>query len=412
VGEHGVYAGLRILELGWGAAGSATTRYFAEQGATVVRVESSERPDPLRVLHARPGEPIDLDAAPAFALLNPDKWSIALNLHEPEGVALALRLADWADVVAQSAEPGAMEDLGLGADALLARKPGLVIVTSSLFGTTGPQRDPPGAGGLAAALAGFDHLTGWPDREAVRPCAVITDSLAPRYAAVAIAAALLERGHTGLGCHIDVSQVEAGVYSLSEAVVRASANGESIVRGGNRQAGAAPHGVYPCAGNDAWIAITVFDDAEWQALVAAMDSPAWARDARFVGALGREANQGEIDAELAKWTRRTPAYALLARLQEAGIQAGVVQRFHELVRDPQLAHRRHFVTLDHAALGPLPYDRSGFRLSASPGGFDDSGPLLGEDTDVVLGEILGLSEADIARLVAEGVVEESEEEGS
>jgi benzylsuccinate CoA-transferase BbsF subunit len=404
MGEHGVYAGLRILELGVGAAGSVATRYFAEHGATVLRVESSAQPDFLRLLHARSGEPIDLDAAPTFALLNPDKWSVALNLQRPEGVSLALRLADWADVVSQSGTPGAMEKLGLGPEALLARKPGLVVVTNSLFGATGPQRHHPGFGGEGAALAGFDHVTGWPDREAIGPCATSTDPLSARYVAVAIAAALLERGRSGLGRHIDVSQVETGVYSLSEAVVRESANGESVARAGNRQPGAAPHGVYPCAGDDAWIAITVFDDAEWQALGAAMGAPAWAHDARFVGALGREANQAAVDAELAAWTRRFPAYALLSRLQEAGVPAGVVQGFRELVRDPQLAHRRHFVTLDHAALGPLPYERSGFRLSASPGGFDDSGPLLGEDDDVVLGEILGLSEAEIARLVAEGVV--------
>lgn len=403
MGEGGVYTGLRILELGAGAAGPVATRYFAEQGATVVRVESSKRPDFLRTLHARPGEPIDLDASPMFALLNPDKWSITLDLSKPAGVALALRLADWADVVAQNFAPGAMDKLGLGADVLLARKPGLIVVTSSLFGATGPQRHYPGFGGQGAAIAGFNHLTGWPDREAVGPYATITDSLSPRYVAVAIAAALLERASSGHGQHIDVSQIETGVYSLSEAIVRASANGESVTRAGNRQAGAAPHGVYPCAGDDAWIAITVFDDAEWQALVAAIGA-LWAQNARFVTALGREANQTEIDRQLAEWTLRFRPYALLGVLQEAGVPAGVVQGFRALLRDPQLAHRRHFVTLDHGALGPLSYDRSGFRLSENPGGFDDSGPLLGEDNDVVLSEILGLSPAEIERLVAEQVI--------
>ena len=404
MGEHGVYAGLRILELGAGAAGPVATRYFAEQGATVLRVESAARPDFLRTLHARPDEPLDLDAAPMFALLNPDKWSVALNLQKPEGVALALRLVDWADVVAQNFAPGAMEKLGLGAAQLLERRPELIVVTSSLFGATGPQRHYPGFGGQGAAIAGFNHLTGWPDREAVGPYATITDSLSPRYVALLVAAALLERADSGQGRHIDVSQIETGVYSLSEWIVRASANGERQARAGNRQAGAAPHGVYPCAGDDAWIAITVFDDAEWQALCTAMGAPAWSQDPRFLGALGREANQPEIDARLAEWTRGIGAYDLFAALQSHGVPAGVVQDFARLLRDPQLAHRRHFVTLDHAALGPLAYERSGFRLSESPGGFDDSGPLLGEDNDVVLGEILGLDAAEIERLVAEGVV--------
>jgi len=404
MGESGVYAGLRILELGAGAAGPVATRYFAEQGATVIRVESSVRPDFLRLSHARAGEPVDLDAAPMFALLNPDKWSVSIDLRKPAGVDLVLRLADWADVVAQNFAPGAMDKLGLGPAQLLARKPALIVVTSALFGQTGPQRHYPGFGGQGSAIAGFDHLTGWPDREALGPYATITDSLSPRYVALLIAAALLERSRGGAGQHIDVSQIETGVYSLSEFVVRYSANGESVVRAGNREAGAAPHGVYPCAGEDAWIAIEVASDGEWQALVAAMGAPSWAREPRFATAAGRVAHQHDLDAHLAAWTRESGAYLLMAQLQEAGVPAGVVQHLNELLQDPQLAHRRHFMSLDHEVLGVLPYERSGFRLSASPGGFDDSGPLLGEDNDTVLGEILGLSAAEIEQLLVDDVI--------
>ncbi len=404
MGASGVYAGLRILELGAGAAGPVATRYFAEQGATVIRVESATRPDFLRTLHARPGEPVDLDAAPMFALLNPDKWSVAINLQKPAGVALALRLADRSDVVSQNFAPGAMEKLGLGPAQLLERNPALIVVTSSLFGQTGPQRGYPGFGGQGSAIAGFNHLTGWPDREAIGPYATITDSLSPRYVALLIAAALLERGRSGCGQHIDVAQIETGVYSLSELVVRCSANGESMMRAGNREVGAAPHGVYPCGADDAWIAITVASEQEWQGLVAVMGDPAWSREPRFATAGGREEHQDELDAQLAAWTREHGAYLLMARLQEAGVPAGVVQHLDDVLRDPQLAHRRHFEHLDHAALGVRAYERSGFRLSESPGGFDDSGPLLGEDNDTVLGEILGLSPEEIALLVAEGVI--------
>ncbi|RIK98138.1 MAG: CoA transferase [Proteobacteria bacterium] len=404
MGADGVLADVRVLELGAGAAGPLATRYLAEHGATVVRVESSRRPDVLRTLHARPGQPLDLDASPMYALANPDKWSVAIDLQTPAGAELVLRLADWADVVAQNFAPGAMDKRGLGPDALLARNPRLVVVTSALFGQTGPQRHYPGFGGQGSAIAGFNALTGWPDREPIGPWATITDSLSPRYAALLVAAALLERRRSGRGRHIDVSQVETGVYSLSEAVVRASAGSDVPLRAGNRQAGAAPHGVYPCAGDDAWIAISVLCDEQWRALVGLMGEPAWALDPRWTTALGREANQHELDRRLGEWTRGGGAYARMAALQEVGVPAGVVQDFRQLLRDPQLAARRHFAVLDHAALGPLPYERSGFRLSASPAGFEDSGPLLGEDNDVVLGEILGLSEDEIERLVAEGVV--------
>jgi benzylsuccinate CoA-transferase BbsF subunit len=406
MGAAGVYSGLRVLELGAGAAGPVATRYFAEQGATVVRIESRRRPDFLRQIPGPGGPPAAgsaLDGSPMFALLNPDKRSVALNLQTPEGVDLAWRLVGWAEVVLENFAPGVLERLGLAPARMLERRPDLVVVSSCLFGQTGPERDYPGFGGQGSAIAGFNELTGWPDREAIGPYATITDSLSPRYVALLVAAALLERRRSGRGRHIDVSQIETGVYSLSEAVVRCSAGGEVARRAGNREAGAAPHGVYPCAGEDAWIAIAVRSDAEWHALVSAMGAPRWAGEARFATAAAREAHQDALDERVAAFTRGSGAYALAAALQAAGVPAGPVQNVPELLRDPQLAHRGHFVRLEHAALGALFGERSGFRLSESPGGFERPGPLLGEHTHEVLSGILGLARAEIDDLVARGV---------
>jgi benzylsuccinate CoA-transferase BbsF subunit len=405
---RGVYAGLHLLELGAGAAGPVASRYFAEQGATVVRVESSRRPDFLRLLPPAPGTlPPGVapgpDAAPMFALLNAGKRSVSLNLQTPEGLALAWRLVEWADVVIENFAPGVMERLGIAPARMLERRPDLVVVSSCLFGQTGPERDYPGFGGQGSAIAGFNELTGWPDREAIGPYATITDSLSPRYVAVLVAAALLARRGTGRGQHIDVSQIEAGVYSLSEVIVRCSANGEVVRRAGNRDPSAAPHGVYPCAGEDAWIAISVGSDAEWEALVAALGGPAWAREPAFATATARAANADALDARLSDWTRGFGAYALAARLQQEGVAAGPVQNVPELLRDPQLAERRHFVRVEHPVLGSLFVERSGFRLSEDAGGFERPGPLLGEHTEEVLGGILGLSRAEIEELVARGI---------
>jgi crotonobetainyl-CoA:carnitine CoA-transferase CaiB-like acyl-CoA transferase len=399
VGAGGIYADLRILELGSGAAGPVATRYFAEQGARVIRIESERRPDFLRLLPiGRPAGAEGLDASPMFVLLNPDKESVAIDLRRPEGRALAERLVVWADVVAENFSPGVMERWGLGAERLAGIKPELIVLSGSLFGQTGPERSYPGFGGQGSAIAGFNELTGWPDREAIGPYATITDSLSPRYAALLIAAALLERRRTGRGRHIDLSQIETGVYSLSEWIVRQSANGESVSRRGNREEGAAPHGIYPCAGEDAWIAIAITDDEDWSALVRAMGDPAWARADELATARGRLERQEDLDARIAAWTRRFGAYQLMAGLQEAGVEAGVVQDFRALLRDPQLAHRGHFLRLDHSLLGALPFERCGFRLSASPGGFARPGPALGEHTGSVLREVLGLSDAEIAAL--------------
>jgi len=400
----GVFAGLKVLELGSGAAGPVATRYLAEQGARVVRIESAKRPDFLRVLFMTKDSRHGLDGSPMYVLLNPDKESVALNMATPEGVALAGRLVAWADVVAENFSPGVMAKWGLDADRIHALNPGAVVVSGCLFGQTGPQRKYPGFGGQGSAIAGFNHLTGWPDREAHGPYGTITDSLSPRYVAVALVAALLERRRTGKGRWIDLSQIEAGVYSLSEMIVRRSANGESEVRRGNRSERAAPHGAYPCRGDDRWIAIAVEDDAAWRALVRALGEPAWARDPALAERAGRLAAESEIDARLADFTREHDAADLAERLQAAGVAGGPVQGLAELLDDPQLAHRGHFVPLPHVHLGELPFERSGFRLSESPGGFTRAGPNLGEHDREVLGGLLGLSDAEIDDLVAREIV--------
>jgi len=400
----GVFDGLNVLELGSGAAGPVATRYLAEQGARVVRIESAKRPDFLRVLFLARDPKLGLDGSPMYVLLNPDKESVSINMATPEGVALAKRLVTWADVVCENFSPGVMAKWGLDADGVRALCPDAILVSGCLFGQTGPQRRYPGFGGQGSAIAGFNHLTGWPDREAHGPYGTITDSLSPRYVAVALVAALLERRRTGRGRHVDLSQIESAVYSLSEMIVRQSANGEAETRRGNRSERAAPHGVYPCRGDDRWIAIAVESDDDWCALVAALGAPPWARDAALDTVAGRLAAESEIDARLSAFTCEQDAFALAERLQAAGVPAGPVQSFADLLEDPQLAHRGHFVPLRHVHLGELLFERSGLRLSASPGGYRRAGPNLGEHNREVLGGVLGLCDDEIHDLAARDVV--------
>lgn len=413
-GQDGVLAGLHVLELGSGAAGPVVTRYLAEQGATVIRIESTRRPDFLRLLHVtrdNRDEPDILERAPMFVLLNPDKQSLAVDMKQPEGVALVRRLIDeWADVVAENFAPGVIASWGLDEASLRERRPDLVVVSGCLFGQTGPHRRYPGFGGQGAAIAGFNHVTGWPDREALGPYAAITDSLSPRFACSALLAALLHRRHTGEGQAIDVSQIEAGVYALSEMIARCSATGEVMGRLGNRAENAAPHGIYPCRpveahgargeSSERWIAIAIHDDAAWGRLVDAMGRPAWATQLRWASARGRLEGVEALDASLAAWTRDRDAEVLMQDLQARGIEAGVVRDFPQLARDPQLAARGHFVRLTHAVLGELAFERSGFRLSETPGGIRRPGPRLGEHTSTILAEVLGLSPEEIADLRA------------
>lgn len=406
----GIFANLKILELGAGAAGPVATRYFAEQGATVIRIESARRPDFLRVLHVtreNRDDPDVLERAPMFVLLNPDKQSLANNMKEPEGVALVRRLVGWADVVAENFAPGVMARWGLDYEALATDRPDLVMVSGCLFGQTGPQRGYPGFGGQGAAIAGFNHMTGWPDGEALGPYATITDSLSPRYVALALIAALIHRDRTGEGQSIDVSQIETGVYGLAEMIVRHSASGEVMERIGNRSEHAAPHGIYPClpgpGGAERWIAIAAQDDAQWAALVEEMGRPAWAMAPGLGAASARIARAPELDQTLSAFTRGCEAEALMARLQAVGVEAGVVRDLAQLQEDPQLAARGHFVTLRHDPLGELRFERTAIRLSASPGRLQNPGPRLGEHTHAILSEILGLEDDEIERLVAEQI---------
>jgi crotonobetainyl-CoA:carnitine CoA-transferase CaiB-like acyl-CoA transferase len=401
---RGLFAGLRILEFGAGAAGPLVTRPFVEQGATVVRVESARRPDFLRLIRSADARASGLDASPMFVLLNPGKQSVRLDLARPEGAALARRLVAWADVVTENFAPGVMARLGLDWESARRIRPDLVWLSACLFGQTGPQRQYPGFGGQGSAIAGFNALTGWPDREALGPYGTITDSLSPRFGALLVAAALLERRRSGRGQHIDLSQIETGVYCLSEMVARASANRESPTRLGNHDPNAAPHAIYPCAGEDRWIAIAVLEDGEWRALAHAMGDPVWAADPRFATLAGRKAAEDELDGRIGDWTRGFEPYALMQRLQDAGVRAGVVQDFADLLRDPQLASRGHFRRLRHASLGELDFEHTGLRLAAHPPRLEAPGPLLGEHDADVLGGILGLSPAEIERLVADEVV--------
>jgi crotonobetainyl-CoA:carnitine CoA-transferase CaiB-like acyl-CoA transferase len=396
------WEGTKILEFGSGAAGPIATRYFAEHGAMVVRVESTSRPDFLRAYALGPKNPHGLDGAPMFDALNVGKQSVTLDLKSDEGRALAIRLVHWADAVSENFAPKAMRGLGLDYDTLAADKPDLVMVSACLNGQTGPHKDYPGFGGQGAALAGFNHLTGWPDREPVGPFGTITDSLAPRFVATALAAGLLYRRRTGKGVHVDVSQVEAGSWSLAPWLLRYHQTGEITERMGNRHAGAVPHGAFRCQGDERWIAIACWTDDEWAELASIMgiDDPSLATFDE------RSARVEEVEQLVTSWTATQDRCDLSIRLQAAGIEAVPVQDFGDVHEDPQLIARGHFVGLEHPLLGPGHYERNGFRLSGTPdASYRSASPLLGEHTNYLLGGVLGLDADEIAHLREAGALD-------
>jgi len=400
----GAWAGTKILEFGTGAAGPIAIRYFAEHGATVVRIESRSRPDFLRTYGLGPGNPCGLEGGDMFDALNVGKLGVTLNLKHPEGVALAKRLIGWADAVAENFAPRAMRSFGLDYGSLAAEKPDLVMVSSCLQGQTGPHKDYPGFGGQGSALGGYNLLTGWPDREPIGPYGTITDSLAPRFVATALAAGLLYRRRTGGGVHLDVSQVEAAVYSLSPWVADFDVNGHTGIRQGNRSERFVPHGAFACRGEDRWVAVACWDDDDWTRLAGVLGLDG-ATTSRLATLAARQAAVDEVEGLVEAWTATRDAAAVAETLQAVGVEAVPVADLGDASADPQLAHRDHFVTLVHPCMGPCGYERNGFRLSDAPAGYERTSPTLGEHNEMVLGEVLGLTSAERRRLEDEGVLE-------
>jgi len=399
------FAGLRVAEFGGGAAGPVSTRYFADYGATVIRVESKHRPDFLRTLTLRPDTSGGLDASLHFAVLNPNKLSVALNLNLPEGVSAARRLALSSDVVSENFSPKAMAKWGLDYDSLRAERPDLVMVSTCLYGQTGPERMYAGFGGQGSAISGYNHLTGWPDRATLGPFGTITDSLSPRLAALLVASALLRRQRSGEGQYIDLSQVEGGVYCLAESIVRYAGNGESVERRGYRSEHLAPHAVLPSRGEDRWVTIVCHDDEDWKRLRTVIGDPAWARQARFADNTGRLANVDALEEHLAGWTRQHSAEQVMELLQRAGVESGVVENNEDLNRDPQLAARGHFRPLDHPVIGAHVVETNAIRFSETPEEIGSPAPRLGEHTEQVFRELVGMSETEYRELAAKGVFE-------
>jgi crotonobetainyl-CoA:carnitine CoA-transferase CaiB-like acyl-CoA transferase len=398
--------GVHILEFGSGAAGPIATRYFVEHGATVLRIESRSRPDFLRVYALGPDNPHGLEGAAMYDGLNVAKRNLTLNLKHPDAVAIVKRLVvEWADAVSENFAPRAMRGFGLDYDTLAALKPDLVMISACLNGNTGPHKDYPGFGGQGAALSGYNWLTGWPDRAPVGPFATITDSLAPRYVAAALAAGLHYRRRTGRGVYFDLSQVEVGTWTLSPWLLACQLEGVLGTRDGNRSARAVPHGAFPCAAegdvDDRWVALAIWTDDEWATLaeVIGIDDPALATlDARL-------ARVDEVEAAVGTWTATRTRAEVAEALQARGIEAVPVQDFADVHHDPQLAARGHFLELEHPMMGRGLYERSGFRVGDAPAGYDRAGPTLGQDNDWVLGEILGLAADEQARLREAGAVE-------
>jgi crotonobetainyl-CoA:carnitine CoA-transferase CaiB-like acyl-CoA transferase len=400
----GPLSGLKVLDFTWAYAGPAVTRYLADYGATVVHVESQSKLDALRSGQPFKDGEFGIERSGGFVNVNSGKLGLGLNMTAPGARELALRLVDWADVVVENFSPRAMKAWGLDYATLCERKPELVMLSTSLNGQTGPEALLAGYGTMGAALAGFGFLTGWPDRPPSAPFLAYTDYVSPRFGVAALLAALDHRRRHGQGQHIDCAQAECGIHFLGPAVLDYMANERIWSAAGNAHRDYAPSGVYPCAGEDRWLALAAPTREAWRALCDASGA-GWNEDARFSTPEARLANRPALDEAIGAWTRNLDVDALERALQSVRVPVHRVSTSADLFSDPQIEARGHFVRLDHPVCGPVPVESSRMRFSATPARVTRPGPTLGQHNDHVLRRILGLDDDEIARLVVAGTIE-------
>jgi benzylsuccinate CoA-transferase BbsF subunit len=404
--EQNVFSGLNIVAFSWAMVGSLTMKFFADHGATVIRIESARRPCVSRMSAPyKDGKP-GLNRSGYFNHFSANMYSMALNMAHPLALGIAKRLVAQADVVSENFTPGVIEKWGLGYDELVKIKPDVIMLRQSGFGSKGPYRDLAAFGMILAAVVGIPNFIGWPDREPL-PVGVgaYTDCISPRFAAAALIAALDHRDKTGRGQLIELAQFETGLSFILPAILDFVANGREPVRSGNASPYAAPHGVYPCKGEDAWCSIAVFNDEQWARLCRAIGTPGYAADTRFATLLKRKKHETALDAVIAEWTGGLTSDEVMTRLQAAGVPAGVVKNAAGLYSDPQLRQRNLLWRLPHSEVGPFTCLGASFELSDTPARPCMASPCLGEHTAYVCTEVLKMSDDEFTGLLAEGVFE-------
>ena len=391
--------GVRVADFTLHAAGPFCAHMLSLLGAECIKIESAARPDIFRKPHPVYGRM----TAATFDQVASNKLSVQLNLKDPRGVDLAKRIVALSDIVAESFRPGVMERLGLSYDALKRVKPDIVMVSVSASGQSGPERGYGGYAPLFGAAGGLGTLTGYADGPPTEIRHVMDHSTGLT-AAMATLAAYLCKKRTGLGQHVDVAAREVACGFIGDALLQFAAPGIAPHRAGNDAPQIAPHNVYPCAGEDAWVSIVVSTDAEWRALVKATQRDKWLDDARFISAQSRCAHRRELDEEVGAWTKTRSREDVTRLLQSAGVAAFPSYTSQDIVDDRHLNERGTIRTLrsndgdSRNVVGPP------WRFSRTPPTFERWTPKLGEHNAYVFTELLGLPEAEIDDLIAAKVI--------
>ena len=392
--------GVRVVSLSTGIAGPNAARMLANFGAEVFKIES--RVGGLDAFRSYGDNP---EASPRFVEVNLNTRSVTLNLKHPEGVRLLKELVATSDVVMDNFRPGVLPRLGLGPEDLQAVKQDLIVVRMPGLGSSGPLSHYGTWGPTLTAYSGLTYLWNHPGQD--RPTGsqgVYPDYLTGEMVPIAVVAALIERRRTGRGKVIDVAQVDLAAYMLGTVFLDVLVNGREAEPVGNESAHMAPHGCYPCRGNDRWCVIAVESDWQWDALCEVIGQPSPAADPRFATFTGRLHNREALDELISSWTAQHDPFDVMNSLQAAGVPAGVVASGGDLAADEHLAARGFIQTTSHPVLGEMPM--AGLPLQFSSGGHEPyrSPPPLGADNEYVITELLGHGRDELERWENEQVV--------
>ncbi len=400
-----VFEGIKIAEFAWVVVGPSSSRYLADHGATVVKVESHKRLDTNRVNSPFVGTTPTPDSSMFFGRHNPNKYSISIDLQHPNGRQLAWKLIQWADIVTESFSPGTMEKWGLGYEDVRKVRPDIIYYSSSMQGRGGPHSSYAGYGQNACNFSGFTELSGWPDRLPSPPYGAYTDYVSARFSAFSLLAALAYRRRTGQGQYIEQSQFETSLHFLSPLIMQWQINGEIMKRNGNRLANAAPHGVFQCQGDDRWLAISVLSEEQWGRFCQAIGQPGLILQPEYATLAARKQNEDALERLVTGWTLSHTAEESEAILQKAGVPSNVVEKPSDIYNDPQLKSRNYFTTLNHPVMGDQKFEpQSCFILCKTPRELNRPSPCLGQHNEYVFKELLGMSDEEIAEHIIDGSI--------
>jgi len=390
--------GIRVADFSWVWAGPFCTLQLAHLGAEVIRIETATRPCITRLLPPWPDNKPGINRSGYFNQYNQGKRSLTLNLKQPEAIEIAKKLVAKSDIVTENFAGGVMDRLGFGYEVLKQIRPDIIMISLSGYGATGPEKEHISYGPAQVPMSGLSSLTGYKDWRPMHVGISYGDPNGGLHGAFAVLCALMYRARTGKGQFIDLSQWETSTAMVAEGLLDYSMNGTQPERDGNRDLYMSPHGVFRSAGEDRWVSLAVRNDEEWQRFCGVLGQPQLGTDLRFATLSARKQHEDELEAIVTAWTRTHSPEEAAAQLQAAGIPAAPSMSNKDLATDAHLNSRSIFVSLDHPEVGKQRHVGIPWQLSKTPLSVQRPGPLLGQDTEYVLCEILGYSPEEIGAM--------------